>query len=288
MKKWNLIIDINKCSDCNNCFLACKDEHVDNDFKGYTMAQPRHGHRWINIKRKERGWGPLIDVSYLPVPCMHCDDAPCIKNSKEGVVYKRKDGIVMIDQQRAIGKKEIVKSCPYGSIWWNQEKNVAQKCTLCAHLLDDGWKAPRCVQACPNGALRMVQTDEQDMKNTFKSEKLAVYRPDFKTQPRVFYKNLHRYTECFIAGSIAFKNNEISDCAEGAAVNLIKDTKKLEAVITDNYGDFKFDSLPEDSGAYGLEITYKNYGKKNITVELKKSIYLGDIYLDDMDIPIQS
>ncbi len=78
MKKWNLIIDVAKCEDCNNCFLSCKDEFADNDFPGYSVEQPKHGHRWMNIMRKERGKCPIIDVAYLPTPCMHCDNAPCI------------------------------------------------------------------------------------------------------------------------------------------------------------------------------------------------------------------
>ena len=97
MKKWNLIIDVAKCHDCNNCFLACKDEYFENDFPPYSVAQPRHGQRWMNIMRKERGEYPEVDVAYLPILCMHCDDAPCIKKSKEGAVYKRKDGIVLIE-----------------------------------------------------------------------------------------------------------------------------------------------------------------------------------------------
>ena len=101
MKKWNLIIDVEKCEDCNNCFLACKDEHVDNDWPGYSLPQPLHGHRWMNIMRKERGQFPMIDVAYLPIPCMHCDRAPCIEAAKGGAVYKRDDGIVIIDPEKA-------------------------------------------------------------------------------------------------------------------------------------------------------------------------------------------
>ena len=55
VKKWNLIIDVAKCHDCNNCFLACKDEFFENDFAPFSLAQPRHGQRWMNIMRKERG-----------------------------------------------------------------------------------------------------------------------------------------------------------------------------------------------------------------------------------------
>jgi len=55
MKSWHLIIDVARCHDCNDCFLADKDEFVDNEFPPYSAAQPWHGHRWMNIKRKERG-----------------------------------------------------------------------------------------------------------------------------------------------------------------------------------------------------------------------------------------
>jgi Fe-S-cluster-containing dehydrogenase component len=159
MKKWNLIIDIEKCEDCNNCFLACKDEHVDNDWPGYAVSQPLHGQRWMNIMRRERGQYPIIDVAYLPVPCMHCDKAPC----------------------------------------------TAQKCTFCAHLMDDGWKAPRCVQACPTDALQVLQAEDAEMPNIIQSENLEAWQPQFNTTPRVFYKNLYRYSRCFIGGSVAVK-----------------------------------------------------------------------------------
>ena len=55
MKQRYISIDVAKCHDCNNCFMACKDEHCGNDWPGYTAAQPRHGHRWMNIERRERG-----------------------------------------------------------------------------------------------------------------------------------------------------------------------------------------------------------------------------------------
>ena len=126
MNNWQLIIDVEKCEDCNNCFLACKDEHVGNDWPGYSLPQPLHGHRWMNIMRKERGQFPMIDVAYLPIPCMHCDRAPCIEAAKGGAVYKRDDGIVIIDPEKAQGQEAILKACPYNAIWWNEEKEVPQ------------------------------------------------------------------------------------------------------------------------------------------------------------------
>ena len=279
MEKWNLVIDVAKCEECNNCFLSCKDEHVDNDFLPYSVAQPKHGHRWIDILIKERGQCPDIEVANLPITCMHCDDAPCIEKASNGVIYKMSNGIVIIDPVKAKGKKELLNACPYGAIWWNEEKSVAQKCTLCVHLLAKGWKQPRCVQSCPTGAMRIVKTDDAQMDQMIKEENLEVLHPEYKTQPRVYYKNLYRYLRCFIAGDVAFKKDGLIDCAEGASVTLFKGSQKIGEVLTDNYGDFKFDNLEENSGKYILEIALKNYEKRRVEVDLTTSKNVGTISL---------
>ncbi len=278
MKKWSLIIDVATCHDCNNCFLACKDEYFENDFPPYSVPQPRHGHRWMDIMRKERGQYPKVDVSYLPVPCMHCDDAPCVEKSKDGAVYKRDDGIVLIDPEKAKDQKDILDTCPYGAIWWNEEKSVPQKCTFCIHLLEEGWKEPRCVQACPTRALRLIHAEESQMQKIIESEDLEVYQPQYKTRPRVYYKNLYRYTRCLIAGSVALR--DMDECADGAKVTLIRGSnKKIDEATTNNYGDFKFDNIEENSGRYRLEIEYPGYKKQTLNIELKTSMNLGTIFL---------
>jgi len=278
MKKWHMIIDIEKCEDCNNCLMACKDEHLNNDWAGYTQSQPRLGHRWMNIERTERGQYPLIDVAYRPIPCMHCDEAPCIKAS-DGAVTKRADGIVLIDPQKAKGKKELVNACPYQAIWWNEEEEVPQKCTLCAHLLDQGWKQPRCVQACPTGALQLVSIEESDRSRLIKDEGLEIFRPERKTKPSVYYKNMYRFDKAFIAGSIAVKNGNIIDCAEGLAVKLLKEEEIIAETVTDNFGDFKIDRIETDSGEYTVGIYSQEGLVKNVKVELKQSVNLGVILL---------
>lgn len=280
MTKWNLIIDIEKCEDCNNCFLACKDEHVDNDWPGYTDSQPRHGHRWMNIRRKERGQFPLIDAAYRPTPCMHCDEAPCIAAADGNAISKRDDGIVLIDPQKAKGQKQLVKSCPYGAIWWNEEKNVPQKCTLCAHLLDAGWKAPRCVQVCPTGALQIVEADDSTMQKKAENQKLEVLSPDLGTRPRVYYKSLYRFDRCFIAGSVAVKVDDMIDCAEGATVTLLKSNQIIGETLTDNYGDYKFDNIDPRSGQYQLDLKYNDYGAKSLKIELSESMSMKDIVFE--------
>jgi Fe-S-cluster-containing dehydrogenase component len=275
MKKWNLIIDVEKCEDCNNCFLSCKDEHVGNEWPGYAAPQLLHGQRWMNIMRKERGQYPLIDVAYRPTPCMHCDNAPCIKAAKGGAVYKRDDGIVIIDPEKAKGQEAIVKSCPYKAIWWNEESEIPQKCTLCAHLLDKGWEKTRCVQACPTGALSLIQVEDLEMGQMVAKENLERLHDEKGTLPRVYYKNLYRYKKCFISGSVAYEHDGVTDCAEGALVELIKDSKTIRETMTDNYGDFKFDGLDEDSGMYTIKIKFRDYKEKLLTADLRLSINVG-------------
>ena len=194
-------------------------------------------------------------------------------------MYKKNNGIVIIDPAKAGGQKDIVNTCPYGVIWWNEEKKVAQKCTLCAHLLDEGWPEPRCVQSCPTGALRMVKAEDSRMAQIIKDENLEVLHPEYKTAPRVYYKNLYRFFQCFIGGTVAIRVGDTTDCAEGARVTLFKDSTRIAEAVTDNYGDFKFDKLEENSGRYRLEIVLEGHEKKTLEVDLTTSKNVGTILL---------
>ena len=278
MKKWNFILDVKLCQGCNNCFLACRDEFYKNDFPPYSLAQPRHGQKWISVKQQERGQYPRVDVAYLTTACMHCDDAPCITKSN-GAVYKREDGIVIIDPEKSKGKKDIVNTCPYNAIFWNEESQVPQKCTFCIHLLEEGWKMPRCVQACPTDALKVVKLKDDDMAALVKSENLERYRPETGSKPRFYYKNLYRFTTCFIAGGVAFQDTD--ECAEGAIINL-KDAsgKVLDTVKTNNYGDFKFDGIEKNSGLYTIDIECPEYSKLTVTEEVSESRNIGVVFLE--------
>jgi Fe-S-cluster-containing dehydrogenase component len=260
MKKYAVVIDVALCENCNNCFLSCKDEHCGNSWPGYSHSQPKHGQRWMDIHRKERGRFPMVQVAYLPKPCMHCDDAPCIKASGDGSVYKREDGIVLIDHEKAKGRKNLVAACPYNAIWWNEDEQVPQKCTLCAHLLDGGWKAPRCIQACPTGALSLRHLDHAEMAMLTTSERLEQLYPEWqKTRPRVYYKNLHLFSSCMIGGSVATTGGTVTECAADVPVRLVKDGETVAEQVTDDFGDFMFDGL--EAGGSGYEIAVLHAGQ---------------------------
>ena len=277
MKKWNMIIDVAECTNCNLCTLAAMDEYVGNDWPGYTRPMPRHGHRWIDILQKERGQVPMIDVAYVPTMCNHCDDAPCVTNGK-GAVTKRDDGIVIIDPVKSKGRKDLVDTCPYGQIWWNEEHQVPQIWPFDAHLIDQGWDKTRGAQSCPTGAMRALCVEDEEMGRLAREQGLEVMKSELGTKPRVYYRNLWRYTKCFIGGSVSAEAGGVVDCVEGASVRLIRDGRVVSETTTDNYGDFKFDKLDEGSGAYVVEVSASGRSKR-VEATLGESINLGEIRL---------
>lgn len=279
MEKWNLIIDVATCENCHNCSLATKDEHIGNAFPGYAAPQPLHGHNWIKIHRKVRGAAPLVDVAYLPTTCNHCDNAPCVNAAGDGSVFKRPDGIVIIDPEKAKGRKDLVNACPYGAIWWNDELNLPQKWIFDAHLLDQGAKEPRCAQACSTGAIRAVKLEDAQMQEMVKEQGLEVLKENLGTKPRVYYKNLYRYTKCFIGGSVTAQVGGVKECAAGVTVTLFKGSKLVASVQSDDFGDFKIDGLEPMSGEYQLSISHPKLGAAKQMVVLDDSVYLGEIAL---------
>lgn len=278
MKKWNLIVDVANCTNCNLCTLALQDEHAGNAFPGYAEEMPKHGHRWIEIERRERGTPPVTDVAYLPVMCQHCDEAPCIAAAPDAIA-KRPDGIVLIDPVKARGRREIVDACPYGAIWWNAEKQVPQHWFFDAHLLDAGWDEPRCVTVCATNALQAVKAEDDEMQRLIGEQELEQLKPGLATQPRVHYKNLWRYTKDFIAGTVSAEKQGVVDCLAGATVSLLRDGQTVAEQQTDAFGDFKFDRLDADSGAYELNITAAGFAAASVEVSLGETRNVGEVRL---------
>lgn len=278
MKKWNLIIDVAKCENCNNCVLAAKDEHIGNEFPGYSAPAAKEGAELITISRNHRGQAPVVDTSYLIRMCNHCDNAPCMKHAGDAI-HKRQDGIVIIDPEKAKGRKDIVKSCPYGAIVWNEEQQVPQTWIFDAHLLDQGWTQPRCAQSCPTGVFESIKATDTEMQDICDKNNLEVLHPQFNAKPRVYYRNLHRFTHCFIGGTVICDINNVEDCIQGATVKLLKNNQVLAKTTTDAFGEFKIDKLEANSGSYDIIIEHQDFQECRTSCNLAKSIYLGEIRL---------
>ena len=104
-------------------------------------------------------------------------------------------------------------------------------------------------------------------------------KPELGTRPRVYYRNLWRYSKCFIGGTLSAERSGVIDCVEGASVRLIKGGQTIARATTDNYGDFKFDKLEEGSGSYRVEISATGRGATSVEAVLGASINLGEIRL---------
>ena len=278
-KKWNMIVDIERCNNCRGCFLAVKDEHTGNDFPGYAAEQPRMGANWLDIERKERGAYPIVDAHFMPTMCNHCDDAPCMKVAKNGAITKRADGIVIIDPVKAKGQKEIVDACPYGAVTWNEESQLPQTWIFDAHLLDAGFKKPRIESQCPTDVFTSVKVDDKEMQELVVTEELEVLQPELGAKPRVYYKNMHFFTKCFVGGSVVAMVDGVEECVEGAVAVVSKDGAEIGRAETDAFGEFKVDGLEPGSGAYQLEVSGSGGNLSNSFELGDDSQYLGVLAL---------
>ncbi len=98
--------------------------------------------------------------------------------------------------------------------------------------------------------MRAIKVEDDEMARMARDEGLEVMKPEAGTKPRVYYRNLWRYSKCFIGGTLAAEAGGVVDCVEGASVRLMKGGAVVAETTSDNYGDFKFDKLDENSGRY--------------------------------------
>jgi len=127
--------------------------------------------------------------------------------------------------------------------------------------------------------MQVIRVEDEEMNRIIESENLELLHPEYKTQPRVYYKNLYRFNKCFVGGSVAFKKDGIMDCAKGVEISLIKDSMEIDKILTDNFGDFKLDNLEERSGEYHIEIYLEGYDKKHLEINLRNSVNIGIVML---------
>ena len=171
-----------------------------------------------------------------------------------------------------------MNACPYRVIYWNEEKNIPQKCTFCAHLLDQGWKEPRCVEACPTKALVFGDLSDPDseISRTMATAKgkLEVLHPEYGLVPNVKYIGIPRR---FVAGEVVFRDKK-DECAVGVKVTLSSKGQADGITKTDNYGEFEFEGLDANKD-YTLLVEHSGYRARKMKVNTKIDMYLGEILL---------
>ena len=264
------VFDIARCTGCYCCQIACKDEHCENDWSPYTKPQPDTGQFWLKIDEHVRGTIPKVKLHYLPHLCNHCENAACSDICPNDAIYKREDGLVLIDPAKCQGCKKCVTACPYDAIFINEGLNIAQKCTGCAHLLDTGDDIPRCVQSCTTECLKFGEEDE--LADLIKDA--IVLKPELKSGARVYYRNIPGR---FIAGTVYDPIEK--EVIIGASLELTGAAGTM-TTQTDGFGDFWFKNLPEGE-LYDLIIKYDGFKEKSFNaLNTQNDANLGDIPLE--------
>lgn len=213
-KQFGVLIDLNKCLGCHTCQVICTTTWCDGPgqermywarvtTKPFGETTSEHPNLYGDVPA---GVYPEMWQFYLPQMCNHCIEPPCLETCPSGALYKRTDGIVLIDQQRCEGAQACVEGCPYRSITYNAVTGTSQKCIGCYPLVERG-EEPLCVRSCtgrarifgdlldPHSAISRVirgagddVADARDPRHrTLSSGAVRPYRPDFGTVPSVWY-----------------------------------------------------------------------------------------------------
>ncbi|MCL6472194.1 MAG: 4Fe-4S dicluster domain-containing protein [Firmicutes bacterium] len=197
--RWAMAVDLDKCTGCKVCERACREEN-----NVPSWGDPRYDAYWLrvaDIKQELEG----TQERHLPIMCQHCDDPPCVEVCVTKASFKRKDGIVLVDEHKCIGCRYCVYACPYKarSIIFRKNENitnanvpammvgVATKCSFCVQRVDEG-KKPACVEKCPHEALTFGNMNDpnSEVAKIIATGNVKVLRPEKRVGPGVFYKGL--------------------------------------------------------------------------------------------------
>lgn len=159
MTKYGFAINLHRCIGCRTCSIGCKMEN--------GVADGLLRIRVLNDEERAvydtpMGTYPNLTMTWTPVPCQHCDEAPCVGVCPTGATVKREDGIVTIDKETCIGCKSCMEACPYDARVFDEESNTVDKCTLCAHRIDAGLGTTMCQISCPGRAITVGDIDDPD------------------------------------------------------------------------------------------------------------------------------
>jgi molybdopterin-containing oxidoreductase family iron-sulfur binding subunit len=222
MSRWGMVIDLQRCTGCGLCVIACKLENnvaivgPEESEKGRTML-------WMDLLAMEEDAGAHTRQRLVPRPCYHCDNPPCTKVCPVRATYKNKEGIVAQIFPQCIGCRYCMAACPYtvkSFNWyrpsWPQQlrktcnpdvsvrpAGVVEKCTFCSHRLQlareqaaaEGRELreedyqPACAESCPAGAIAFGDLDRPDstVSRWIRNPRVERFLEDLGTEPKVYY-----------------------------------------------------------------------------------------------------
>ncbi len=222
MAKWGMAIDIDRCDGCNACVVACRAEN-NVPIAGPEQTEKGRAIEWIRVERHVEGEFPNVRVRFVPVMCVHCDEAPCVKVCPVSATYETPDGLNAQIHPRCIGTRACGQACPYTVRYFNwgepsweapleqtinpdvavRWKGIMETCTFCVQRIRrtndqardeereirDGEVQPACAQACPAQAIVFGDREDPESAVSKLSESPRAERPleELGTGPRVVY-----------------------------------------------------------------------------------------------------
>lgn len=222
MPRYGMVIDLDRCSACGACAVACQVENNLPDGSRAAYDQGREMH-WMELLPVVEGHFPEVKARILPRPCMHCDDPPCVKVCPVGATTLGEDGIVAQIYHRCIGCRYCTTACPYTVRTFNwfepersaddvrrrnpdvslRQKGVVEKCTFCHHRLQrareqarferrplrEGDYVPACVESCPADAMFFGDLDDPESRvaQLERSKRAFTLLEELGTHPKVIY-----------------------------------------------------------------------------------------------------
>ena len=215
MALWGMVIDLDRCTGCQGCVMACKAEN-NIPAVGATEAGRGRTISWMQVLTEESEEG----VRFLPRPCLHCDDPPCIKVCPVYATYRNPEGIVAQIYPRCIGCRFCMAACPYNAKYFNwrlyqkdrpgvnpdvslRPKGVVEKCTFCHHRLQkareralaegrevaEGEYVTACAEACPALAITFGDLSDpvSEVARAARSRRAFRLGEELGTKPKVIY-----------------------------------------------------------------------------------------------------
>jgi anaerobic dimethyl sulfoxide reductase subunit B len=156
MSQYAFFVDSDACSGCKTCQVACKDKHDVPAGVHWRKVYEVTAGGW---EKKDDSWIPSVIAYHLSVACHHCIDPVCAAHCPSDAIWKRPDGIVLIDDSACTRCRKCEIDCPYSAIRWDPYAATVRKCDFCLDNLAAGIP-PACVSACPNRALGYGDYDE--------------------------------------------------------------------------------------------------------------------------------
>lgn len=199
-RRYGMVIDLRRCVGCQACTVACGIENQT------PIGQFRTSVKQYDVVSSDTENQPQCQTVMLPRLCNHCENPPCVAVCPVQATFQREDGIVMVDNQRCVGCAYCVQACPYDARFINSQTLTADKCTFCAHRIEQGL-LPACVETCVGGArvIGDLHNPESTINQLLAANKdnVRVLKPEQGTQPHVFYIGLNEHFVTRIEGSSA-------------------------------------------------------------------------------------